>query len=646
MKSYLQKYHLKWPLTPAQLVNIDEMFGEIYGNLGLVSKDVTTLEVTTDELSKEVGPIGYPGRDGSDGADGFQGIQGPIGKTGVDGRLGYPGLDGDDGRDGWPGLQGSVGPVGPQGIMGMQGQDGEDANEWPILAPPNESQLALAFVPYIGATADVDLGAKNFATTGSIGVTGSRVLKGWFTDLEVTNDIVGDITGVAAKATILETTRAIYGNNFDGSAALTGIIASTYGGTGNGFTKFTGPTTAEKEFTLPDASAVILTDNADVTVAQGGTGTNTFTAYSVICAGTTATGAFQNVVGLGNAGEVLTSAGAAALPAWVALGAWVAHDVLSATHGDTLAAGVSQGSLIYGNATPKWAELVLSANSVLVSDATDVKWATTLPTGVQDNITRLGTLIAGATGAGFTVALTTSTITGTLADARLSANVPLLNANNIFSGITNRIQVGAAGAVDFLVRNTTSGAAATATQSMYAGTSTCTFYAFSQGYTTSGWAIADSGALRAGGAGGLSLVTGNGSIQLYPNQVLQLLLSTAGLLQLSAYGAGTATFDASGNITSVSDERFKDRISPLPYGLTEVLQLEPVQHGYNDLSGLEREHLYGGFIAQQVQPFMPLAVGIDQRGYLTLADRPILGAVVNSIKTHETRLKALEERIH
>jgi hypothetical protein len=51
-------------------------------------------------------------------------------------------------------------------------------------------------------------------------------------------------------------------------------------------------------------------------VAGGGTGNTTFTAYSVICAGTTATGAFQNVSGVGTAGQVLTSAGASALPTW------------------------------------------------------------------------------------------------------------------------------------------------------------------------------------------------------------------------------------------------------------------------------------------------------------------------------------------
>ena len=82
----------------------------------------------------------------------------------------------------------------------------------------------------------------------------------------------------SGSAATLTTPRAIYGNNFDGSAAITAIIASTYGGTGNGFTAFSGPATTEKTFTLPNASATILTSNAAVTVGQGGTGAATFTA--------------------------------------------------------------------------------------------------------------------------------------------------------------------------------------------------------------------------------------------------------------------------------------------------------------------------------------------------------------------------------
>lgn len=100
-------------------------------------------------------------------------------------------------------------------------------------------------------------------------------------------------TGSAATLT---TPRAIYGNNFDGSAALTQIIASTYGGTGNGFTKFSGPATSEKTFTLPNASATILTTNAVVTGAQGGTGVNNSGKTITLGGNFTTSGAFATTL--------------------------------------------------------------------------------------------------------------------------------------------------------------------------------------------------------------------------------------------------------------------------------------------------------------------------------------------------------------
>jgi hypothetical protein len=98
----------------------------------------------------------------------------------------------------------------------------------------------------------------------------------------VTNTAIGTLNqNTTGSAATLTTARGIYGNNFDGSVALTQIIASTYGGTGNGFTKFSGPTTAERTFTLPDATATILTSNAAVTIAQGGTGSTTLAGASI-----------------------------------------------------------------------------------------------------------------------------------------------------------------------------------------------------------------------------------------------------------------------------------------------------------------------------------------------------------------------------
>lgn len=55
-------------------------------------------------------------------------------------------------------------------------------------------------------------------------------------------------------------------------------------------------------------------------ITEGGTGDATFTAYAVICGGTTSTGSLQSVASLGTSGYVLTSNGAGALPTFQAAG--------------------------------------------------------------------------------------------------------------------------------------------------------------------------------------------------------------------------------------------------------------------------------------------------------------------------------------
>jgi len=158
-------------------------------------------------------------------------------------------------------------------------------------------------------------------------------------------------TGSAATLT---TPRAIYGNNFDGSAALTQIIASTYGGTGNGFTKFSGPATAEKTFTLPNATATILTDNAAVTILQGGTGQTTAAAAFNALSPVTSTGdliigdgtnsATRLAIGANN--YVLTSNGTTAT--WAVAsgsGATISNDTTTSTNVYPTFAAATSGAL-------------------------------------------------------------------------------------------------------------------------------------------------------------------------------------------------------------------------------------------------------------------------------------------------------------
>jgi hypothetical protein len=122
-----------------------------------------------------------------------------------------------------------------------------------------------------------------------------------------------------------------------------------------------------------------------ITVPFGGTGSTTFTAYSVICAGTTATGNFQNVTGVGSTGQVLTSNGAGALPTWQS--ATGTGTVNSSTQ-NYIGYYAANGNTISG--------LTTANNSTLVTNGSGVpSIGQTLPNAVQENITALGTVTIG-----------------------------------------------------------------------------------------------------------------------------------------------------------------------------------------------------------------------------------------------------------
>jgi hypothetical protein len=116
----------------------------------------------------------------------------------------------------------------------------------------------------------------------------------------------------------------------------------------------------------------------------------------------------------------------------------------------------------------------------------------------------------------------------------------------------------------------------------------------------------------------------------------------AGAVQFSNFGAGTATFDGSGNISSVSDERLKTDIAALTYGLAEVRRLTPISFRFTEESGLDTAGTYAGFSAQDVQQALPLGVKANDAGYLSLDDRAIIGALVNAVKQLAARVDALE----
>jgi hypothetical protein len=146
--------------------------------------------------------------------------------------------------------------------------------------------------------------------------------------------------------------------------------------------------------------------------------------------------------------------------------------------------------------------------------------------------------------------------------------------------------------------------------------------------------------------GGFFGTISNSPFGLVANNNTRVTISGAGAVQFNNYGAGTLVTDASGNITASSDERIKKNIRPFNRGLREVLGLKPILYGYTKDSGLDQtRNDYVGFTAQNVQAYIPEAVGQDSRGVLSLTDRPIIDALVNAVKEQQMEIAELKGQV-
>lgn len=123
-----------------------------------------------------------------------------------------------------------------------------------------------------------------YTVTGSP-VTGSGTLAITATTGQTANSFLATpngSTGALSLRTIVGADVPAINLATSGNGGVTGILLGTNGGTSNGFFSVTGPATSLKTFTFPNASATVLTTNAAVTVAQGGTGLATLTAHGVL----------------------------------------------------------------------------------------------------------------------------------------------------------------------------------------------------------------------------------------------------------------------------------------------------------------------------------------------------------------------------
>ena len=150
-----------------------------------------------------------------------------------------------------------------------------------------------------------------------------------------------------------------------------------------------------------------------VPVAAGGTGDASFTAYSVICGGTTTTGALQSVASVGTSGQVLTSNGAGALPTFQANAGiypplyiqalWTSW---TSTTGLSVAAGYCVDSTNAVN--------IVSSSALAISTSSTGSGGMDTKSGAGTITTTNGNATAAGTSTSFLTAFGTRALTGTV----------------------------------------------------------------------------------------------------------------------------------------------------------------------------------------------------------------------------------------
>jgi hypothetical protein len=105
--------------------------------------------------------------------------------------------------------------------------------------------------------------------------------------------------------------------------------------------------------------------------------------------------------------------------------------------------------------------------------------------------------------------------------------------------------------------------------------------------------------------------------------------------------------DANGVLqAATSDMNLKNTIENSPFGLNEILLLNPVTFLYNDVNRkLDSNVKEVGFIAQDVFDIIPNAVSSTGNGDLQLDYRAITATLTKAIQEQQSLIKALEQRI-
>ena len=408
------------------------------------------------------------------------------------------------------------------------------------------------------------------------------------------------------------------------------------------------------------ATAGAVTLAGKLVIANGGTNA---TATPIAGAVPYGTGTAYAFTAAGTLGQVLQSNGASA-PTWVTVTGTGTVTSVAATVPAFLSV---TGSPITGAGT-----LAIAYSGTAIPVANGGTNATVASIASFNNIT--GYTAAGATGTTSTnlVFSASPTFTGTLAAAAVTASTTLgvtgvsslLGGAVVNSATTNFTQkfqsissTGQSNAMFFKTVANATGPDITIAKSRNGSSDPTAFTAVVNGDTL--------GALNFGGTDGSALIA-NGVVGGYVDGVVsagvvptaltfatgptnaavtRMNISSAGIVSMFAYGAGTATFSAAGNISSVSDETYKIKDGVIADPMPMIMALKPGYYFGKPEANMGPDRQLG-FYAQNVRAAIGPEAAPDPEpskpwGYF---DRSVLAVAIEAIKVLTARIEALESK--
>lgn len=225
------------------------------------------------------------------------------------------------------------------------------------------------------AVANGGLGLTTGTSGGLLGFTGTGIIASSVA-LD-TNALVlgGGVGATPVPLNSLGTSTTLLHGNVSGAptwgavdltADVTGILPTANGGINNAFFTVSGPASTAKTYTFPNANTTVLTTNAAVTAAQGGTGQSSYTIGDLLYAsGATALSKLAGVA----TGNALISGGVATAPAWGKIGLTThISGTLPVANGGTNLTSYTIGDLLYASGASALAKLAaVASGSVLCS---------------------------------------------------------------------------------------------------------------------------------------------------------------------------------------------------------------------------------------------------------------------------------------